>query len=184
MAPPRRGCLGDGMRIPLSGTALRLATMGSQMDILDELKAVTAALDRNEIDYALCGGLAMAVYDLPRATLDIDLLIHIDGLFRAKRAVEPLGFTLHGAPMEFHGGKIQIYRLCKIDPETAEELVLDFLVVTPETVGAWETRREVEWEGRMLKVVSPQGMILLKSFRRSGKDQDDIEHLRSVDDED
>lgn len=60
------------------------------MDILDELKAVTARLDQEEIDYALCGGLAMAVYDLPRATLDIDLLIQIDSLFRAKRAVEPL----------------------------------------------------------------------------------------------
>ena len=154
------------------------------MDILDELKAVTSALDRDGIDYALCGGLAMAVYDLPRATLDIDLLIHIDFLFRARRAVEFLGFTLAGAPMEFHDGKIQIYRLCKVDPGTAEELILDFLLVTPETASSWDTRREVEWEGRSLKVVSPEGLILLKSFRRSGRDQDDIEHLRSICDED
>ena len=154
------------------------------MDILEELKAVIANFDREDIDYALCGGLAMAVYDLPRATLDIDLLIQIDSLFHAKRAVEPLGFTMSAAPMEFHGGKIQIYRLCKIDPKTAEELVLDFLLVTPETASAWESRRKVEWEGRALKVVSPQGLILLKSFRRSGKDQDDIEHLRSITDED
>ena len=153
------------------------------MDILEELKAVIARLDQEGIDYALCGGLAMAVYDLPRATLDIDLLIHMDSLFRAKRAVESLGFTLSGAPMEFHGGKVQIYRLCKIDPTDGEELVLDFLLVTPATVSAWEGRREVEWEGRRLKVVSPQGLILLKSFRRSGKDQDDIEHLRSIADE-
>ena len=153
------------------------------MDILDELKAVTGALDRETIDYALCGGLAMAVYDLPRATLDIDLLIQIDSLFRAKRAVGPLGFALSAAPMEFHGGKIQIYRLCKIEPETGEELVLDFLLVTPETANAWATRRQVEWEGRTLSVVSPQGLILLKSFRQSGKDQDDIEHLMSIADE-
>jgi hypothetical protein len=154
------------------------------MDILDELKAVTAALDREKIDYAICGGLAMAVYDLPRATLDIDLLIQADSLFRARRAVEPLGYTLSGAPLAFHGGKIQIYRLCKIDVGTGEELVLDFLLVTPATVSAWASRRDVEWEGRTLKVVSPQGLILLKSFRRSGKDQDDIEHLRSISDED
>jgi hypothetical protein len=153
------------------------------MDILDELKVVTAALDRENIAYALCGGLAMAVYDLPRATLDIDLLIQMDSLLRAKRAVEPLGFTLSAAPMEFHGGKIQIYRLCKIDGGTGEELILDFLLVTPETAGAWASRREVEWEGGTLKVVSPEGLILLKSFRRSGKDQDDIEHLRSILDE-
>jgi hypothetical protein len=153
------------------------------MDILDELKAVTGTFAGEGIDYALCGGLAMAVYGLPRATLDIDLLIQLDSRFRAKRAVEPLGFTSSGAPMEFHGGKIQIYRLVKIELETGEELVLDLLLVTPETAAAWETRRAVAWEGRPLKVVSPAGLILLKSFRRSGQDQDDIEHLRSISDE-
>ena len=50
-------------------------------------------------------------------------------------------------------------------------------------VAAWAGRRDVQWEGRTLKVVSPKGLILLKSFRRSGKDQDDIEHLRSITDE-
>jgi hypothetical protein len=50
---------------------------GLIMDILDELKTITADLDNEEIDYALCGGLAMAIYDLPRATLDIDYLRNI-----------------------------------------------------------------------------------------------------------
>ena len=36
------------------------------MNLLDELKAVTESLDREEIEYALCGGLAMAVYDFLR----------------------------------------------------------------------------------------------------------------------
>lgn len=53
-----------------------------------------------------------------------------------------------------------------------------------ETAGAWQGRREVEWEGRKLKVVSPQGLIPLKSFRRSGTDEDDIAHLRRITDED
>ena len=150
------------------------------MDILDELKAIVSSLDREGIDYALCGGLAMAIYDLPRATLDIDLLIQIDSLLSARRVVETLGFTLSGAPMEFHGGKIQIFRLVKIEPGTGEELALDFLLVTPDTAKAWETRREVAWEEQTLKVVSPEGLILLKSFRQSGKDQDDIEYLRSI----
>ena len=127
------------------------------MDILDELKMVTATLGRRRHRLCpLCGGVAMAVYDLPRATLDIDLLIQIDSLLIAKRAVEPLGFTMSGAPMEFHGGTIQIYRLCKIEPGTGKELMLDFLMVTPGTASAWEDRRKVEWEGGTLKVVSPQ----------------------------
>lgn len=153
------------------------------MDILDELKAVTRALTQARIDYALCGGLAMAIYGLPRATLDVDLLIPFDALFSTKRALEPLGYTLSGAPMAFHNDEIQIYRLVKVTPGTEEEMVLDLLLVTPAITPAWESRRDIVWDGQVLKVVSVAGMILLKSFRRSGKDLDDIEHLRSLGDE-
>ena len=45
------------------------------MDILDELNALTNKLSQENIAYALCGGLALAIYALPRATLDIDILI-------------------------------------------------------------------------------------------------------------
>jgi len=86
--------------------------------------------------------------------------------------------------MEFHDGKIQIYRLCKVEARSGEELVLDLLIVTPETRQAWEGRLNVEWEGGILSVVSPEGLIALKSFRSSGQDQDDIKYLRSITDED
>jgi hypothetical protein len=154
------------------------------MDIIDELRAITARFDQDGVDYALCGGLAMAVYAMPRATLDIDLLIQVDSLARAQLAVEPLGFWVGTDLMSFHGGKIRMSRLCKVDPLTHEELVLDLLLTTDATADAWTGRREVGWEGRRLKVVSPEGLILLKSFRRSGTDQDDIAYLRSIIDED
>jgi hypothetical protein len=32
------------------------------MDLIEEFDAVIAALDRNGIEYAVCGGLAMAVH--------------------------------------------------------------------------------------------------------------------------
>ena len=86
--------------------------------------------------------------------------------------------------MEFHGGKIRIHRLTKIDPGTRESLALDILIVTPEIRKAWNNRMTVEWEHGIISVVSPEGLILLKSFRKSGQDQDDIEYLRSIIDED
>lgn len=58
------------------------------------------------------------------------------------------------------------------------------LIVTPETKKAWDDRLVVEWEGGPLKVVSPQGLILLKTLCGSGQDQDDIEYFRSLEDED
>ena len=154
------------------------------MDLLNELKALVKRLDDEKIEYALWGGLAMAVYALARATLDIDIMVESGTLDKVKRAVHDLGFTVNAKPMKFHNGRISIHRVSKIESETGEFLMLDLLIVTPETVKAWETRTKVEWEGGMLNVVSPEGLILLKSFRRSGQDQDDIKYLRSIMDED
>ena len=86
------------------------------MDLLDELKKLITKLNEEKIEYALCGGLAMAIYALPRATLDIDILIEASSLETTRRAVYDLGFTLKAAPMEFHGGKVHIHRVSKIEP--------------------------------------------------------------------
>ena len=154
------------------------------MDILDELKELINKLKEENIEYALCGGLAMAIYALPRATLDIDILIESSLLETIKRVIHDLGFTLKAEPMEFHGGKIQIHRVSKIEPSTGETLILDMLIVTSEIKEAWDSRMTVEWEYGNISVVSPEGLILLKSFRRSGQDQDDIDFLRSIINED
>ena len=154
------------------------------MNIIEELQGIVARLEREGIDYALCGGLALAVYAMPRATLDIDLMIQVDSLDEAGKDIAPLGFSMDSAPMEFQNGDIKISRFTKIDPRTAEVLTLDFLLVTERTSPAWESRRDFEWEGGRLRVVSPEGLILLKQLRRSGMDQDDIDYLRSITDED
>ena len=56
------------------------------MNLVQELARLSTEFDRAGIDYALCGGLAMAVRAFPRATLDIDLLIPPEMLERAKAA--------------------------------------------------------------------------------------------------
>jgi hypothetical protein len=150
------------------------------MDILNELKELIGKLNEENIEYALCGGLAMAVYALPRATLDIDILIEASSLEDTRRAVHDLGFTVKAAPMEFQGGKMQIHRVSKIEPGTGETLVLDLLIITPEIESAWDSRKKIEWDHGQISVVSPEGLILLKSFRKSGQDQDDIRFLRSI----
>ncbi|HUT43708.1 MAG TPA: hypothetical protein VMW95_05165 [Desulfobacterales bacterium] len=150
------------------------------MDLLEELKKLTAKFDQVGIDYALCGGLALAIYARPRATLGIDILIEFESLSKAEDAATALGFTIRAAPMEFQNGKVKINRLTKIDKDTGEALVLDLLIVTQAIRNAWESRHTVEWDEGPLKVVSPEGLIFLKSLRRSGQDKDDIEYLRSI----
>lgn len=154
------------------------------MDILNELRILTKRLQEENIDYALCGGLALAIYTLPRATLDIDILIEASSLERTERVVHDLGYTIIADPMNFHDGKIQIRRVTKIESGTGEALMLDMLLVTSDIREAWDKRLVVEWEYGPINVVSPEGLILLKSFRKSGQDQDDIDFLRNIIDED
>ncbi len=154
------------------------------MDILDELKKLITGLNKENIEYALCGGLAMALYALPRATLDIDIIIEPDSLEKISAMARNFGFTVNAVPMELHNGKIIIHRLTKIEAGTGEHLILDMLLATPEISHVWKDRTMVKWEGGMLSVLSPKSLIILKSFRSSGQDQDDIRYLRSIIDED
>ena len=63
-------------------------------DLYEEFKSIVSALEERGIDYAVCGGLAMAVHGLPRATVDIDLLILAESLEEAKAVVRSLGYTI------------------------------------------------------------------------------------------
>ena len=154
------------------------------MDLLEELKAILNGFECANVDYALCGGLAMAVYAFPRATLDIDLLIESENLGKIKSIAEELGFSIDAGMMHFRNGSIQISRLIKIEKGSEESLALDLLAVTDEIRDIWESRIMVRWDLGMISVVSPEGLIKLKSLRKSGQDEDDIAYLRSILDED
>ena len=154
------------------------------MDLLEELIKITARFDSLNLEYALCGGLALAVYARPRATLDIDIMVDPSSFPKIMAAAEELGYRAKGEPLEFHDSDVRIQRLLKIEEESRDTLVLDLVLSTPATQEAWESRRTVEWRHGSLKVVSPRGLILLKSLRGSGQDQDDIDFLRTIDDED
>ena len=147
------------------------------LDLYDEFKALIAKLAEHKSDYALCGGLAMAVYGIPRATVDIDLLISVESLEAVKALAYELGYTLEAQPMKFAGGAIDIHRISKLDPDSGDILMLDLLLVTPPIREVWESRIEVEWETEKLQVVSREGLITLKSLRKSGQDLDDIKSL-------
>ncbi len=154
------------------------------LDIYDELKNLVSGFAENRIAYALCGGLALAVHGITRATVDIDVLVPDGAVTDAMRVARGLGFTVDAAPMSFAGGSIQIRRLSKLDPESGDILSLDLLLVTPRLQGAWESRDEIEWENERLWVVSRAGLIELKSLRKSGQDLDDIEGLKGHENED
>lgn len=150
------------------------------MDIFEELLLLTSRFEKENIEYALCSGLAMAVYAFPRATLDIDIVIEPETLEKAKQVANDLGYSFDAGLVKFKQGAIQIYRLTKVGSEGEDAIVLDMLLVTPEIKAVWKSRQRLKWDNGELPVVSPEGLIQLKSLRKSGQDQDDIKHLRKM----
>jgi hypothetical protein len=156
------------------------------LNLYEEFKSLVVKLSEQNIDYALCGGLAMAIYGVPRATVDIDLLILTESLEKVISLAKQLGYTFEAKPMTFAKGVIEIRRTSKVDPDSGDVLILDLLLVTSAITSAWESKVEVEWESGKLKVVSREGLIgliMLKSLRSSGQDLDDIKRLKEVVDE-
>lgn len=152
-----------------------------QLDLYDELRQLIGMLDEHKIDYALCGGLAMAVHARPRSTIDIDMLILSESLERVLPLALELGYNIRGTDLSFANGVIEIRRVSKIDPESGDLLSLDLLLVTPGIFPIWKSRTVADWEGGRLSVVSRTGLISLKQLRGSGQDQDDIKALQAGD---
>ena len=147
------------------------------LDIYDELQRLIIMLAEQKVDYALCGGMAMAVHQRPRMTIDIDLLIQAESLDKVIAGAGELGYEIRGKDMSFANGAVEIRRISKIDAESGDILPLDLLLVTPQIRTVWDSRIESEWEGGKLSVVSRQGLIALKQLRSSGQDLDDIKVL-------
>jgi len=150
------------------------------IDLFDELIAITCALREQHIEYAVCGGMAMAIHSVPRNTIDIDLLIRPEDLDRAEEIAMTLGYVTKARPMHFSDGAIEIRRISKIDPEARDPFMLDFLLVTPSIEDVWASRQVLELEDATIAVVSREGLIKLKSFRSSGRDADDIALLQGI----
>jgi hypothetical protein len=148
--------------------------------LYDELRSIINALDRNEIDYALCGGIAMAVHGIPRATVDIDILIHEHSLERVIQIADDLGYRIRGLDLNF--GEVRIRRVSKLDPETKEIATLNMLLVSRPIQGIWKTRVKANLEDGELSVVSREGLIALKEIAARPQDIADIVALRGNED--
>jgi len=133
-------------------------------DIADELRLLVTKLDERDVEYALCGGMAMALYDRPRFTIDIDLLILEESLVTAMSVAKSLAYDIRGKDLSFADGAVEVRRVSKVDPDGGDLLTVDFLLVTPQLRDVWDSRIKTDWEGRRLSVVSREGLIALKKM--------------------
>jgi hypothetical protein len=148
------------------------------VNLVDELLGLVESLNSAGVEYAVCGGIEVAIHGHPRFTKDIDLLIAASDLDRVRTAVSGRGFVLEGGRFCFGAGtqsEREMFRISRADG--SDVLTLDLLLVGPVLADAWNTRQRVEWRGQPMWVVSRDGLVRMK--RVSGRPQDlaDVSHL-------
>lgn len=146
--------------------------------LLEELSELISALDATGIDYAVCGGLALAIHGFARATLDIDILIEAESLEKAYKIGAENGFDIRGLDISFKERAVEIRRVSKID-SNGEVLSLDLLLVSPQVEDVWATRETIDFLGNRLYVVSIEGLIKMKTLAGRPQDLADISRLKN-----
>lgn len=146
--------------------------------LLDELSQLISALDENEIEYAVCGGLALTIHGFPRATFDIDILIRPESLENSYKIAAQYGYDIRGLDMSFKERAVEIRRVSKIDDD-GEVLSLDLLLVTPKVEDVWKKKEKFIWQDRELWIVSRDGLIKMKTLAGRAKDLIDIDRIEN-----
>lgn len=147
-----------------------------RMNIQEECLQILRALHSGGVDYALCGGLAVAIHGFPRFTQDIDLLIRQDDVEAAKAAVRTVGFLDDSGLIRLSEDDV-FYRLIKVVGE--KYLMLDLVFVTPKFQDVWDQRVDFDVEGIPIRVVSRQGLIKMKRIAGRPIDLNDLYNLES-----
>lgn len=156
------------------------------LDLIAELEALVDAFERESVQYAVCGGLALALHGHPRATMDIDVLVRPEGLARAAEVALSLGFNVPARKMTFglrSGTPRVIQRVSKLDPATNKLLSLDLLVVAPSLEDVWTGRLMLSIGTRTMTVVSRDGLATMKRLAGRPQDLADLAILEGINDD-
>ncbi len=134
-----------------------------------ELRDLVRLYNQERVEYALCGGMAVAIHGYPRFTKDIDFLIPAHTLERAKSVAAMAGFLDESGRIPFPD--CDVYRVLKIEGQ--EYRILDLLVPKSLETVAWKQRQWFDWNGLPICAVSVEGLVEMK--RAAARDQDLID---------
>lgn len=149
-----------------------------EMVLYEELQHIVDTLNKSGVPFALCGGIAVGLHGYVRGTDDIDLIILAKDIDRAKAALDIVGFSLPALPMTFDRGTDRervVHRVSKI--ADGDHLILDLIIASGALNEVWADRQLLDWQGRIIGVVSRTGLERMK--RLAGRDQDlmDLKYL-------
>jgi hypothetical protein len=152
----------------------------ARMNLVDELLAIAAALESEEIPYAVCGGVAVTIHGATRTTKDIDLLVRRDDVARILDAIRPVGFASVDLPSTHDAGTAQersFQRVTKLEGE--HSLVVALMVEEGALAGFLADRIVIELPEGPLHVVSREALLRMKRLAGRIQDLADLERLEA-----
>jgi predicted nucleotidyltransferase len=152
--------------------------MGFKETLTEQLKSIIQFLNKQDIDYALAGGLAFSALVEPRATMDIDLIVMIKenqlNDFKNQLKHEFGSIITHNEPMQFKLAKI--WRTINVIEDI--EMIFDFIFAESEFYKNTIRRAfEIEFFGSKIKVITLEDLILLKNCANRTQDLADLDKI-------
>jgi hypothetical protein len=145
------------------------------IDLLEDFRTLVSAFEREGLEYAVVGALALAVHGFPRATTDIDLLIRKEDLATALRIAATAGYRFPAEPMTFQNG-MEVQRVTKV--QSGDHLILDLLLVNEQLEDVWQSRQRVASEQGAITVISRAALVEMKAMAGRAQDLVDLDRLR------
>jgi hypothetical protein len=156
------------------------------LDLIAELEKLVVAFNDAKLEYALCGGLAVAIHGHPRATMDIDFLVRSEDANAALELARTAGFDIPGRKMTFGlrtSTPHEVWRASKLEDDTGNLLSFDLLLVGSVYEQVWNTRTTISWSGHDVSIVSRAGLVTMKRLAGRPQDLADIAALEGTSDE-
>jgi hypothetical protein len=141
--------------------------------------------ERNQIDYAIMGGIAVRVHGIPRPTYDVDLEVAIpeERFATFFNEAEASGYEI--APVYRSGWRDTVGSMPLVKMKTyltaGQSVDVDlFLNETDFQRSVMSRRMAVEFEGKSLWFVTPEDLLLFKLLANRPRDLGDIEDVLFV----
>lgn len=147
------------------------------MNVFYEFHKIVQHLQREEVEYALIGGVAVAFHTQPRFTKDIDLLIRKMELERVTGVMKKEGYFESSSPWTFKDSQLTLHRFMKVEEQ--DEMVVDVLVAGNERHDAIVANAMAAMSKGtgVVRLATKPDLIWLKRQRHSKQDEADIASL-------
>src|SRR5882757_2161989 len=147
---------------------------------------IIEVLDARNIPYMLSGSIAMGLYVVPRATRDLDFIIHLDA--------KDVDTFVNGFQDGYYCEKDAIVDALKGTSHRMFNIIdhasgykADFIILNNDLFRQEEFNRRVQMDyfGKVIYVVSPEDLLISKIIwiqdLQSAQQKEDIKNLASVD---